>query len=180
MTKGTKILIGFVIFGILVYVPVKKQIKRMITAQDKKKFIDQVSPYLLMISKKIGVPFKFLLAQTALETGWGKSELFYKHNNPGGIKSIPGQTYIEYPTIEYIDGKKVTIKAKFAKYPTILDGLIAHSKVLTNKYFVKYANKTQDPIKYAILLNSGPVKYATDINYTNKIKSVVDEFTMLT
>ncbi len=181
MTKNFKLLlIGAFIFGILVYKPVKKKVKKILTDQDKKKFIDQVSPYLKQISKQIGVPYQFLLAQTALETGWGKSELFAKHFNPGGIKAIKGQAFVEYPTVEYINGKKVTIRAKFAKYPTILAGLMAHTKILTNRYFKQYANKTTDPIKYAILLNSGPVKYATDINYTSKIKSLVDQFPSLT
>ena len=180
MTRSSKILIGVVLFGILIFRPVKKKVKKIMTDQDKKKFIDQVSPYLLQISKQIGVPYQFLLAQTALETGWGKSELFAKHFNPGGIKAVKGQAFVEYPTTEYVNGKKVIIKAKFAKYPTILAGLMAHTKILTNRYFKQYANKTTDPVKYAVLLNSGPVKYATDINYASKIKSLVDQFPALT
>jgi lysozyme len=180
MTKNSKILIGLVIFGILIFRPLKKKVKKIMTDQDKKKFIDQVGPYLMQISKQIGVPYQFLLAQTALETGWGQSELFSKHYNPGGIKAVKGQAYVEYPTTEYINGKKVNVRAKFAKYPSILAGLMAHTKVLTNKYFKQYSNKTTDPVKYAMLLNSGPVKYATDINYTSKIKSLVDQFSSLT
>jgi flagellum-specific peptidoglycan hydrolase FlgJ len=180
MRRSSKILIGVILFGILIFRPVKKKVKKIMTDQDKKKFIDQVSPYLQQISKQIGVPYKFLLAQTALETGWGKSELFSKHFNPGGIKAVKGQAFVEYPTTEYINGKKVIIKAKFAKYPTILAGLMAHTKILTNRYFKQYQNKTTDPVKYAVLLNSGPVKYATDINYTKKIKNLVDQFASLT
>ena len=180
MRRSSKILIGVILFGILIFRPVKKKVKKIMTDQDKKKFIDQVSPYLQQISKQIGVPYKFLLAQTALETGFGKSELFSKHYNPGGIKAVKGQAFVEYPTTEYVNGKKVIIKAKFAKYPTILAGLMAHTKILTNRYFKQYQNKTTDPVKYAVLLNSGPVKYATDINYANKIKSLVDQFPALT
>lgn len=180
MTRSSKILVGVVLFGILIFRPVKKKVKKIMTDQDKKKFIDQVSPYLQQISKQIGVPYKFLLAQTALETGWGKSELFSKHFNPGGIKAVKGQPFVEYPTTEYVNGKKVIIKAKFAKYPTILAGLMAHTKILTNRYFKQYQNKTTDPVKYAVLLNSGPVKYATDINYASKIKNLVDQFPALT
>ena len=180
MTKKNKILIGVIIFGILIFKPVKKQIKKMVTETDKKKFIDQVKPYLEGISRQIGVPYEFLLAQTALETGWGKSELFSKYFNPGGIKAAPGQAFITYPTYEYIKGKKVKINANFARYPNLLDGLIAHSKILTNAYFKQYSNKTNDPVKYAAMLNSGAVKYATDINYTQKIKGIVDEFKQLT
>lgn len=181
MTKNSKILLISSIFvGFLIFKPVKKKVKKIMTNQDKKKFVEQVSPYLKQISKEIGVPYQFLLAQTALETGWGKSELFSKHFNPGGIKAVKGQAFVEYPTVEYINGKRVVLKAKFAKYPTILSGLMAHTKVLTNKYFKKYANKTTDPVKYAELLNSGPVKYATDVNYTKKIKSLVDQLPQLT
>ena len=110
MTKNNKIFFGLVALGILIFKPVKKKVKKIMSDQDKKKFIDQVSPYLLQISKQIGVPYKFLLAQTALETGWGKSELFSKHYNPGGIKAVKGQPFVEYPTTEYINGKKCTKK----------------------------------------------------------------------
>lgn len=181
MTKNFKLyLIGAAIFGVLLYKPVKKKVKKMVNEADKKKFINLVSPYLLQISKKIGVPFKFLLAQTALETGWGKSELFAKHYNPGGIKARKGEPFVIYPSPEYIDGKRVIMHSKFVKYPTILEGLQAHTKVLTNVNFAKYANKTNDPVQYAILLNSGAKKYATDPNYAKKIKTVVDSFSQLT
>jgi flagellum-specific peptidoglycan hydrolase FlgJ len=181
MMKNYKfLLIGAVLVGILLYKPVKKKVKKMVNEADKKKFINQVSPYLMQISKKIGVPYQFLLAQTALETGWGKSELFAKHFNPGGIKARKGEPFVIYPSPEYINGKRVIINSKFVKYPTILDGLMAHTKVLTNVNFKKYANQTNDPVKYAALLNSGPKKYATDPAYTSKIKSLVDQFANLT
>lgn len=180
MTRSSKILVGVVLFGILIFRPVKKKVKKMVNEADKKKFINQVSPYLMQISKKIGVPYKFLLAQTALETGWGKSELFAKHFNPGGIKARKGDPFVIYPSPEYINGKRVIINSKFVKYPTIMDGLIAHTKVLTNVNFAKYANKTNDPVQYATLLNSGPKKYATDPGYTKKIKEVVDSLSQLT
>ena len=76
------------------------------------------------------------------------------------------------PTIEYIKGVKTKVNANFAVYPDLISGLLAYSKIFQNRYFKKYLNVTTDPDKYVELLQSGPVKYATDINYITKIKKL--------
>lgn len=173
MANSAKIIIGLILLAYLLKKGKKKldQIKSNITKQE---FINLIKPAAVQIGFQIGVPYEFIIAQIALETGYGKSELFRKYFNVGGVKAVKNQPYVVYDTIEYIKGIKTKIKAKFAKYNSIVDGLIGYSKILTNRYFNKYTNKTDDPKKYVDLLQSGLPKYATDINYTQKIKKLID------
>jgi flagellum-specific peptidoglycan hydrolase FlgJ len=114
------------------------------------------------------------MAQIALETRFGTSELFRLYNNVGGIKAVKNQPYVVYPTWEYINDVKVRVNAKFAKYNNLTDGLVAYSKILLNRNFKKYANKTKNPKVYVRLLQGGKPKYATDINYIPKIDKLID------
>jgi flagellum-specific peptidoglycan hydrolase FlgJ len=139
----------------------------------RKNFVDLIKQDCIDIGKKIGVPYKFMIAQLILETGWGQSSLFTKYNNIGGIKAVAGQKFITLPTNEYINGKNVRLNQNFAVYDTKKEGIEAYEKVLQNKYFSKYLNKTNDPLEYATLLQSGPVKYATSPIYVKSIKDVL-------
>ncbi|MEO5350745.1 MAG: glucosaminidase domain-containing protein [Magnetococcus sp. YQC-3] len=157
-------------------------------------FFVRLKPYALALNKKIGVPYLFIMAQIALETAFGKSSLFYKYWNVGGIKAKPGQKYVELMTWEYVKDRnkypkrdkskdkfinekqvwKIRVPQKFAIYDNLPDGLAQYAKILQNRYFKKYANKTSDPKKYARLIQSGKPKYATDINYIPKIDKLID------
>lgn len=139
-----------------------------------KQFFTNLKPYAKAIGDKIGVPYLFIMAQIALETRFGTSELFRLYYNVGGIKAVKNQPYVVYPTWEYINGVKVRVNAKFAKYPNLQDGLVAYAKILLNRNFKKYANKTKEGKVYVRLLQGGKPKYATDINYIPKIDKLID------
>ena len=160
-------------FILLILALNKKKYKSYFNKMQRSEFIKYLYPYAVEIGGKIGVPAKFIVAQICLETNFGKSELFSKYFNVGGIKAVKNQNFVIYPTYEYINGIKTKINSKFAVYPTLTAGLIGYSKILTNRYFKQYTFKTTDPGKYAELLQSGAVKYATDINYINKIKKLL-------
>lgn len=141
---------------------------------DPQQFLKQIKPYAIALSNKIGVPYLFIMAQIALETGFGKSSLFTKYFNVGGIKAVKGQRSVELPTYEYIKGKKVRVLAKFAVYDNLAAGLVGYSGILRNRYFKKYTFKTKDAKQYVAMLQSGKPKYATDINYVPKIHKLID------
>lgn len=140
----------------------------------KPEFIALVTPYAKAIGAKIGVPYKFIIAQICLETNFGNSSLFQKYFNVGGVKAVKGEKFVLLPTYEYIKGEKVRVPQKFAVYDNLNAGIVGYAKILLNKYFKKYAHKTTDAKKYAALLQSGKPKYATDINYVSKIHKLID------
>jgi flagellum-specific peptidoglycan hydrolase FlgJ len=175
LKKQNYILIGAIITLLIIAKPTIKKIKNVIITISKKDFLNNIKNDVQKISVKIGVPYKFMVAQIILETGWGKSSLFLKYNNVGGIKAVKGQNFVSLPTIEYIKGVKTNLNQNFAIYPNLEAGLIAYSKILQNKYFKKYLNKTTNAVEYAKLLQSGSPKYATDINYVSKIENLVNQ-----
>jgi flagellum-specific peptidoglycan hydrolase FlgJ len=166
----------FILATILFRKPIVKKVKSKLSTIQKKAFITLILPTVTKLSANIGVPLDFMIAQLCLETGFGASQLFKKYFNAGGIKAVKGQKFVSLLTTE-CDKNKVCKKVyqNFAVYENIQNGLIAHSKILTNRYFKKYANKTTDPKKYAELLQSGQPKYATAPNYVKVISSVIDE-----
>lgn len=182
MQKQTKIILttGGVLGALaLLFKPVKKQIVKALNDQEKREFLTRVLPAVKAVGNKIGVPPLFILAQIALESRYGNSTLSAKYFNYGGIKAVPGQPYVELPTIEYIKGQKMKIPQKFARFNNEAEGIAAQGKILTNKYFKKYANKTSDPMRYAQLLQSGSPKYATAPQYPEKIAGVLKEINRL-
>jgi flagellum-specific peptidoglycan hydrolase FlgJ len=147
----------------------------VLNIKNKQQFINLIKPYAIELEKKIGVPYEFILAQTGLETGFGKSTLFTKYYNIGGIKATGNDKFVTMNTNEYINGILVNKPQKFAVFNDLNDSLAGYSRVLTNRYFKKYQFKTTNPFQYAELLQSGSPKYATDINYVSKIKKLITE-----
>jgi len=173
MTKINKIFIGSGVFLLLIILS-KKKIRKIVMNLTNKQFIDSIMPYAIKIGNAIGVPYKFIIAQICLETGFGKSSLSKLYNNYGGIKAIGLQNKVSLLTTECKAGVCKKVYQNFAVYPTIDAGINAQSKVYQNKYFKQYLNKTTDPLIYAKLLQSGTVKYATDPNYVNKISTIIN------
>ena len=177
MEKKKKIIIASAIVLLILITtakPVTKKIKTFLSDSDKKDFINLIYPQAKIIGNKIGVPPLFILAQIALESGYGKSTLSTKYFNYGGIKATGTQKFVTMDTTECKGNICKKIPQKFAVYPNIATGLEAQSKVLTNAYFKKYTFKTNDAMKYANLLQSGAVKYATQPDYVNRIKGVLE------
>lgn len=153
--------------------------KKVLNIKNKQQFINLIKPYAIELEKKIGVPYEFILAQTGLETGFGKSSLFTKYFNIGGIKATSKDNFVVMDTKEYINGNLITIPQKFAVFKDLNDSLAGYARILQNRYFKKYQFKTTNPYEYANLLQSGSPKYATDINYISKIHKLIDEIKTL-
>lgn len=150
-----------------------KKVKKTMLTTAQINFIKYIFPFAENIGKHIGVPPLFLVAQICLETSWGKSSLFTKYYNVGGVKAKKDEPFIMLETTEYINGVKVKKPQPFAKYNSLVDGLTGYANVFKNRYFKKYLNQTTEPNKFAELIQSGPIKYATDINYIYKIKKLI-------
>lgn len=150
-----------------------------LTDQDKKNFINKIYPSAKIIGNKIGVPPLFILAQLALESKFGKSELTSKYNNFGGIKAVKGQSSVSMLTTECKNGVCKKVYQDFATFPNVVKGLEAQTKIYQNKYFKQHLNKTSDPLTYAKLLQSGKIRYATALNYPQAIESTINELKRL-
>lgn len=133
-------------------------------------FSQKLMPLLQQAGQQLGVSPKILLAQTAIETGWGRSVV---GNNLFGIKagsSWSGQK-IDAATHEYQNGELVSITDAFRAYPSAEASVQDFVALVANNPRYRAAlNKGDDVVGYAQGLLAGG--WATDINYVQKLQSV--------
>ena len=73
------------------------------------------------------------VAQAALESGWGESQLSLQANNYFGIKAHgrSPMAEIEFPTWESINGQMERVIARFAKYESMAECFKDRDRILT-------------------------------------------------
>jgi len=125
------------------------------------------------VNVKYHVPVSIILAQAALESGWGVS---VKDNAYFGVKahSTTGKT-TAFTTTEYINGKKTTLTDSFRAYANFKESAMDYGKFLTSNPIYKQAfNYIHDADKFAEELQKAG--YATDPNYAKKLKTIISVY----
>ncbi len=122
-------------------------------------------------AKDIGCSPEAIVAQAALESGWGKSAI---GRNLFGIKADPswkGKTQV-VTTREFVDGEYITIQAPFRDYDTFEESIEDHFKFLKlNSRYKNVFNAGSDEAYFKALQADG---YATDPNYAASLIAVRD------
>ena len=127
-----------------------------------------------------GVPAPLILAQAALESGWGKREIRGDDGtqsfNLFGIKadrSWKGPV-VETLTTEYVDGEPQKVRAKFRAYGSYDEAFADYAKFMTRN--PRYADvlSTGDPAAAAHGLQRAG--YATDPDYGHKLVRIMQKF----
>lgn len=106
-----------------------------------------------------------LLAQSALETGWGAST---PGGNLFGIKAVASQSGNVEPTQEDIGGKMLATSASFASYSSSAASISHYVGLIRNSYHGAVGSASV--AEYANALAQGG--YATDPNYAQEIVSI--------
>jgi len=133
-------------------------------------FSQKLMPLLQKAGQQLGVSPKILLAQTAIETGWGRSVI---GNNLFGIKAGPSWTgqKVDAATHEYQNGELVGITDAFRAYPSAEASVQDFvSLVQNNSRYRAALGAGENAAAYAQGLMSGG--WATDIDYVHKLQSV--------
>ncbi|TQV75310.1 flagellar assembly peptidoglycan hydrolase FlgJ [Aliikangiella marina] len=137
-------------------------------------FVNELMPYAVEAAKKLNLDPRILVAQAALETGWGKYIMHDSQGQPGfnlfGIKSNnnwQGES-IEINTLEVEDQAFKKVNAKFRKYESFAESFKDYVDfIISNPRYEQAVNSTEDASNYVkALQDSG---YATDPDYADKI-----------
>jgi flagellar protein FlgJ len=162
-------------------IPLKDDHARPI--QSAEDFVRQLHPYAQQAAKELGVEPKVLLAQAALETGWGRSLI---KNSDGGNsfnlfnikadKAWQGKQ-AQVPTLEFEQGIAKKVNAGFRSYASFQESFQDYVA------FIKSNPRYGDALKQAgneerYLHELQRAGYATDPNYANKIMSIYHGPTM--
>ena len=129
-------------------------------------------------SLSTGIPAKFMLAQAALETGWGKKEIRARDgssaHNLFGIKATGNWTgkVVEATTIEYVNGVAQRKVEKFRAYDSYADAFRDYANLLrSNPRYEKVLANAQDVHGFAYGLQRAG--YATDPHYAEKLSRII-------
>lgn len=135
----------------------------------QEQFYQSMLPGVLEASRRTGVDPRIIMAQAALETGYGKSA---PNNNYFGIKSHGKAGGNNYATTEVVNGKPVRTTASFRGYDSPEDSALDYADFLnTNPRYGALLEADGLEAQLAALQASG---YATDPNYSSKLASIIE------
>jgi peptidoglycan hydrolase FlgJ len=143
-------------------------------------FVRSMLPHAEAAARKVGVDPHALVAQAALETGWGKSV----PRTPAGDQSFnlfgikagaqwSGAT-VSVPTLEFESGVPVRKVERFRAYESAAESFLDYARLIGNNPRYADARGTgADVASFAAALQQGG--YATDPQYAQKIVGIAQE-----
>lgn len=147
-------------------------------------FVDKVWPQAVEASRATGIPARFLVAQAALETGWGKYELKNADGSPShnlfNIKAGKrwGGDTVSTATTEYSNGVATRENARFRSYGSYADSFRDYARLIgTNPRYAAVVGQ-DDATAFARGLQAAG--YATDPNYADKLARIINGNTLRT
>lgn len=147
-------------------------------------FVAALYPHAQVIGERLNVEPRAIVAQAALETGWGKHMIQDDQGrnsyNFFGIKADQrwsGES-VEVTTHEYRHGIRVNEKAEFRAYASLEDGMNDYANFLrSGRRYEQAIDQGLDERQYGFALQQAG--YATDPLYGQKIKRIANSSTLL-
>jgi flagellar protein FlgJ len=144
-------------------------------------FVSRMLPAAQRASEASGVPAQLIMAQAALESGWGKREIRMEDGstsyNVFGIKadrSWKGPV-AETATTEFVNGAPQKTRAAFRAYGSYDEAFADYAKFLSNNPRYSGVVATRDPAEAAHGLQRAG--YATDPEYGGKLVRIMRQMT---
>ena len=145
-------------------------------------FVEKVWPQAVEASRATGIPARFLVAQAALETGWGKFELKNADGTPShnlfnitAGRSWSGDT-VSTATTEYVNGAATRENARFRAYGSYADSFRDYANLIRNN--PRYAAVVGQSDATAFARGLQAAGYATDPQYADKLARIINGNTL--
>jgi flagellar protein FlgJ len=150
-----------------------------VSDEAKQQFIEKLLPKAAAAGRELGVDPRAIIAQAALETGWGTSQpadATGGSNNLFGIKA--GGNWrgdaVAANTREYTEGVEGAERAHFRAYSSAEASIDDYVSLLRdNPRYADALNTGSDVRAFATALQRGG--YATDPHYANKLVAVAEQ-----
>jgi flagellar protein FlgJ len=152
---------------------------QLLPGGDPVNFVRALAPHAAVAARKLGVSVRALLAQAALETGWGKHLPSHGDGSSSfnlfGIKagsSWNGGT-VSVPTLEYEDGVAVRRRDSFRAYDSPADSFADYAMLLSDSpRYARALGQGENIAGFAHALVRGG--YATDPAYAAKLTAIAN------
>ncbi|QSX77621.1 flagellar assembly peptidoglycan hydrolase FlgJ [Agrilutibacter solisilvae] len=144
-------------------------------------FVRSIWPHAQKTAAELGVPAKALVAQAALETGWGRRLVKRggeTSHNLFGIKAgsrWSGQR-MSASTHEFTNGVRHTERADFRAYGSAADSFADYARLLGKDRYAGARGTGDDTQRFASALQKAG--YATDPSYAAKITAIANGATL--
>lgn len=144
-------------------------------------FVRSIWPQAQKAAAELGVPAKALVAQAALETGWGRRLAGGKHGsslNLFGIKASGGWkgARVNAGTHEFVGGKRVEERADFRAYGSVAESFADYARLIGRDRYAAARGTGDDVHRFASALQKAG--YATDPSYAAKITAIANGATL--
>ncbi len=147
-----------------------------------REFVNRLWPHALEASRTTGIPAHFMIAQAALETGWGRAELKFADGratyNLFGIKA--GRSWngavAEAATTEYAGGAAQKTVEPFRAYSSYAEAFRDYANLLISSPRYATVLNQQDAAAFARGLQQAG--YATDPMYAAKLERIIGGATL--
>lgn len=143
---------------------------------EQRLFIGQVGGVARRLRPDVGLAPSLVTAMAINETGWGQSSLSRVAHNYFGIKAPPGQGVLE-PTQEVIEGRWVTVWARFRAYGSLEESVRDLGQFLraNPRYDAVWPTAINPRLTARTLLAAG---YATDPDWADKLIRLIDGYNL--
>lgn len=147
-----------------------------VSLEEREQFISGLMPHAAAAARELGVDPRNLIAQAALETGWGRSQPGGDSHNLFGIKA--GASWngarVEASTQEFDAGVAAEVDASFRAYGSPRESVEDYVRLIRdNPRYAGALNTGSDVEAFATALQRGG--YATDPDYARKLAAVAAE-----
>lgn len=158
---------------------VASAVARTSYAGNVQSFLNNVAPAAQQVAAARGLYASMMIAQAALESGWGGSYLSTAAYNLFGVKWNGSGAYISLSTQEYYGGAYHTVTARFQRYSSYAESLNAYASLICSHFprstragAATYAEAAQN------LRNGVYGTYATDPSYASKLITVIQTYNL--
>lgn len=145
---------------------------------NRQEFVQRMMPHAQEAATKLGVRPEVLVAQAALESGWGQRSIRHADGSEAynlfGIKAKGGWSgeRAVVSTLEYEGGVAVRKREPFRAYQSYRESFMDYAEFITaNPRYAKALESTGNPGQYYRELQKAG--YATDPQYANKLGSIL-------
>ncbi len=143
-------------------------------------FIKAMLPYAEKAAKELGINPKVLVAQSALETGWGEHTIQDSYGKTSfNLFNIKADSrwkghLVNVSTIEYREGVAQRESANFRRYDNISESFNDYLEFMKQPRYEKALTVADNSEAFVNeLQNAG---YATDPSYAKKINSIINNY----
>jgi peptidoglycan hydrolase FlgJ len=134
-----------------------------------REFLKKHLPTAKAIQRKFGIPAGVVIAQSALETGWGRKVVGNAYFGVKGHSSSGASSTFE--THEVINGRSVLVMDRFRAYSSYDDAANDYGRTLSASPRYRSCFLYSRSVQFATAL--GQSGYATDPTYAVKLISII-------